>query len=111
MVDLIKFREKAEYAYGSDAQPSGFDASLCYGVAVRAQIGRVGGKMRVAGPVTGLMLGEVEELWDMVALAQYPSPAAMRDMVMHADYLAISVHRDAGLTGQLNIKTKGRVPG
>ena len=28
-----------------------------------------------------LLLGEVEELWDMVALAEYPSLAAMQQMV------------------------------
>jgi uncharacterized protein (DUF1330 family) len=59
---------------------------------------------RHAGPVTGLLLGEVEELWDMVAMAHYPSLAAMRAMVEHPDYQAIAVHRTAGLAGQLNIK-------
>jgi len=57
-----------------------------------------------AGPVTGLLLGEVDELWDMVAMAHYPSLAAMRAMVEHPDYQAIAVHRTAGLAGQLNIK-------
>lgn len=107
MINLLKFKDKAEYADGSDADLSGHEAYLRYGMAVRAHIERVGGKAGYAGPVTGLMLGEVEELWDMVALAQYPNPAAMRDMVMNPDYQLISKHRDAGLAGQLNIKTKG----
>lgn len=107
MVNLLKFREKAAYADGCDAHLSGREAYLRYGKAVRAEIEKVGGRTGYAGPVTGLLLGQVDDLWDMVALAQYPSLAAMREMVMNASYQAISHHRDAGLAGQLNIKTKG----
>lgn len=107
MVNLLKFKERADYPDGSDATLSGRDAYLRYGMAVRAHIERVGGRAGYAGPVTGLMLGDVEELWDMVALAEYPSLAAMREMLTHPDYQAISVHRAAGLAGQLNIKTQG----
>ncbi len=52
------------------------------------------------------MLGEIEEQWDMVALAEYPSLEAMRTMIMSPEYQEIAVHRAAGLKGQLNIKTK-----
>ena len=107
MVNLLKFKEKAEYPDGSDADLSGFQAYLRYGMAVRAHIEAVGGKPGYAGRVTGLMLGEVEELWDMVALAEYPSLAAFQAMVANPEYAKISVHRTAGLAGQLNIKTQG----
>ncbi len=58
--------------------------------------------------VTDLMLGEVEELWDMVAIVEYPSRAAMLQMVQSPEYQAITKHRDAGLAGQLNIRTKAQ---
>jgi uncharacterized protein (DUF1330 family) len=74
---------------------------------VRDMIVAVGGKAGYSGPVTALMLGEVEELWDMVALAEYPSLAAIRAMVTDPEYQKIARHRDAGLAGQLNIKTRG----
>lgn len=67
----------------------------------------VGGKTGYAGPVTGLLLGEVEELWDMIALAEYPSRAAMMTMIQSPEYQEIARHRAAGLQGQLNIRTKG----
>ena len=57
--------------------------------------------------LSGLQLGDVEELWDMIALVEYPSLAAMKEMVESADYREIAKHRDAGLAGQLNIKIKG----
>jgi uncharacterized protein (DUF1330 family) len=106
MVNLLKFREKAEYADGSEPELSGRDAYLRYGAGVQACIAAVGGRARFSGFVTDLMLGEVEELWDIVAIAEYPSRAAMMQMVQSPEYQAITKHRDAGLAGQLNIRTK-----
>lgn len=105
MVNLLKFKDKAEYADGSDANLTGAEAYARYGKAVQACLTSVGGRQVYAGPVTGLMLGEVEELWDMVALAEYPSLAAMQAMVTSPEYQAIEHHRKAGLAGQLNIRT------
>ncbi|MGE5905307.1 DUF1330 domain-containing protein, partial [Klebsiella pneumoniae] len=66
----------------------------------------VGGEALYAGAVSELMLGTMDEPWDMVALARYPSRAAMLAMVQSPDYQAIEKHRVAGLAGQLNIRTK-----
>ncbi len=106
MVNLLKFKEKAEYADGSEPELSGREAYLRYGAGVQACLAAVGGRSRFSGLVTDLMLGDVEELWDMVAIAEYPSRAAMRQMVQSPEYQAITKHRDAGLAGQLNIRTK-----
>ncbi len=106
MVNLLKFKDKATYADGSEPELSGRDAYLRYGMGVQACLAAVGGKARFSGFVTDLMLGEVEELWDMVAIAEYPSRAAMLQMVQSPEYQTITKHRDAGLAGQLNIRTK-----
>jgi uncharacterized protein (DUF1330 family) len=106
MVNLLKFKPKAEYADGSDAHLTGAEAYARYGAAVLACLASVGGRSVYAGPVTGLLLGEVEELWDMVALAEYPSLAAMQQMIQSPEYQAIEHHRKAGLAGQLNIRTR-----
>lgn len=114
MVNLLKFKDKAEYPDGSDAGLSGRDAYLRYGAAVQACLATVGGKALFSGAVTELLLGEIDTLWDMVALAQYPSREAMRAMVMSTEYQAIEKHRLAGLAGQLNIRTTShglRTPG
>ena len=66
---------------------------------------KYGGEFIFAGKVTRLMLGEVEDLWDAVAIAKYPNRKAMLDMTMDPGYQKIHVHRDAGLEGQLNIET------
>ena len=51
------------------------------------------------------MLGEVEDLWDSVAIAMYPSRKAMLEMISNPDYIKSAQHRIAGLEGQLNIET------
>ena len=52
------------------------------------------------------MLGEVEDLWDTVAIAMYPNRKAMLDMISDPEYIKSAQHRVAGLEGQLNIETK-----
>ena len=106
MVNLLKFKPFAQYADGSEPDLSGAAAYLRYGAGVQACLAAVGGRSIYAGPVTGIILGEVAELWDMVALAEYPSPAAMIAMVALPEYKAIEHHRLAGLAGQLNIRTR-----
>jgi uncharacterized protein (DUF1330 family) len=106
MVNLLKFKAQAEYADGSGAGLTGAEAYARYGEGVRKLVEGLGGKVRYSGSVTGLMLGEVEELWDLVALAEYPSLAAFRAMAMSPEMHAIEHHRKAGLAGQLNIRTK-----
>lgn len=106
MLNLLRFRDKAQYADGSDAGLSGREAYARYGAAVQACLAAVGARQLYAGAVTGLMIGQVEELWDMVALVEYPSLAAFQQMLAMPEYQAAHVHREAGLAGQLNIKTQ-----
>ncbi len=109
MVNLLKFRDKADYPDGSNPEMTGKQAYAVYGAAVMKCLELVGGKGLFSADVSGLILGDVEELWDMVALAYYPSPQAMMQMVGLPEYQGIEIHRFAGLKGQLNIRT--RVPG
>ena len=106
MVNLLKFKPLAEYADGSDPQLTGRAAYARYGAAVQACLAAVGGRQVFAGAVTELMIGTAGDLWDMVALAEYPSRAAMMTMAQSPEYHAIEKHRVAGLAGQLNIRTK-----
>ncbi|KAF0177173.1 MAG: DUF1330 domain-containing protein [Hyphomonadaceae bacterium] len=106
MVNLLKFKAKAEYADGSDPDLTGQEAYNRYGVEVAKLVHALGGRVRFSARVTGLMLGEVEDLWDAVALAEYPSLAAFQQMATSPEYHAIEHHRTAGLAGQLNIRTK-----
>jgi uncharacterized protein (DUF1330 family) len=105
MVNLLKFRARAAYRDGRQATLSGRDAYMIYGAEVGKLVAKHGGKVLYAGDTSFLMLGRVEPLWDEVALAWYPSRRALLEMSMSPDWMAIAVHRDAGLEGQLNIET------
>lgn len=105
MVNLLKFREKAEYEDGRATDLSGRDAYMIYGRTVADILPKFGGKAVFTADVTFLSLGQVEELWDEVAIAMYPARADMLRMSMSEEWRAAAIHRTAGLKGQLNIET------
>lgn len=105
MVNLLKFKDKAEYKDGRETSLTGREAYMIYGRAVTQLLPKFGGKGVFAADVSFLTLGQVEELWDEVAIAMYPNRRAMVEMSMSREWREIAVHRDAGLKGQLNIET------
>jgi hypothetical protein len=105
MVNLLKFKDRAEYADGRATDLSGRDAYMIYGRAVAGLLPKFGGAAVFVADVTFLTLGVTEELWDEVAIASYPNRAALVAMSTSDEWREISVHREAGLAGQLNIET------
>lgn len=105
MINLLKFRERAQYPDGRDADLSGREAYARYARAVAALLPEFGGRVLFAGDVTFLALGQVEDLWDEIAMAEYPDRAALWAMSTSARWREVAVHRQAGLAGQLNIET------
>ena len=105
MVNLLKFKEKANYPDKRETDLTGEEAFAIYAEEVAGHLEKVGGKPIFGGEVERLMLGEVEDLWDKVAIAMYPSRKAMLQMINDPDYIVSAQHRVAGLEGQLNIET------
>ena len=105
MVNLLKYKEKAIYDDDRDTDLSGEEAYGLYAAEVINLVEKYGGEFLFAGKVNRLMLGEVDEMWDSIAIAKYPNRKAMFEMTMDPEYQKIHVHRDAGLEGQLNIET------
>lgn len=105
MVNLLKFKDKAEYADGRECSLSGREAYMRYARAVAELLPKFGGVAFFAGDVTHLSIGTVEELWDEIAIAVYRSRADMVRMSMSEEWREIAVHRSAGLAGQLNVET------
>ncbi|MFK7899089.1 MAG: DUF1330 domain-containing protein [Myxococcota bacterium] len=104
MVNLLKFKEKAEYEDGRETDLTGQQAYGIYAGEVTGHLAKVDGKPVMGGEVTGLRLGIVEDLWDVVAIAMYPNRKAMLQMITDPEYQKSAVHRAAGLEGQLNIE-------
>ena len=105
MINLLKFKEHAEYEDGRDTQLTGYEAYQIYGKGVAQLLPKYGGEVFFMGDVTFLSLGQVEELWDEVAIAKYPDRGSLVQMTSSEEWQALAVHRAAGLAGQLNIET------
>ena len=105
MVNLLKFKDKAEYDDGRETDLTGAQAYDIYSKYVTELIRSLGGDITFSGDVTWLFLGEVEELWDRIAIARYPNRATLVEMMKSSRIAEIAVHRKAGLKGQLNIET------
>ena len=105
ILNLLKFKSKANYPDGRNNGMTGREAYSIYGAVVHHCRAQVGGRVLYSGDVDGIFIGHVDGLWDAVALAYYPHPQAMLEMVALPDYRGIEVHRFAGLAGQLSIRT------
>jgi uncharacterized protein (DUF1330 family) len=107
MVNLLKFKDEAEYEDGRDTELTGLEAYAIYGAAVVPMVMEHGGRVVFSGAVSWLMLGQADDMWDQVAIVEYPNRAALLAMASSPAYAEIAVHRAAGLAGQLNIETTG----
>jgi uncharacterized protein (DUF1330 family) len=104
MVNLIKFRDRAAYASGEDV--SGREAYMRYAKRMRVLCEANQARMIFSSQVVRLLLGEVEDLWDMVGLVEYPSRETFLRIAQSPEYREIEEHRIAGLAGQLNLETR-----
>ena len=108
MLNLLKFKEKAEYKDGRETNLTGREAYTIYAEFMDKHLKESGGELVLHTDVKRLAVGKVEELWDDVAIAKWPSRKIMGENMMPSDpeYLEAYRHREAGLAGQLNIETK-----
>ena len=104
MLNLIKLNNYAEYADCRETNLSGLEAYMLYGVETKKHLEKVGAKIIFSGPVSRLMIGEADDMWDLVAIAEYPNRKAMLEMIMDPNYQESAKHREAALEGQLNIE-------
>ena len=79
-VNLLTFKDKAEYADGRETTLSGKEAYAIYAGEVVGHLAKVGAEPILAGDVQRLILGEVDELWDVIAIVRYPNRKAIYKM-------------------------------
>lgn len=108
MVKLIKFKERAEYADGRPTELSGQEAYGLYATEMRKLVEAAGGRFIYSGEVESVLLGQIEEPWDVVGLVEYPSPRTLIEISSTPEFAEIEQHRAAGLDGQLNLAVRGR---
>jgi uncharacterized protein (DUF1330 family) len=101
MVNLLKYRNKAEYApQHAEAKEnlSGREAYQRYGLVAIQHVTKRGGGVLWGGPQKFVMIGDdAANDWDDVVCVRYPSRTAFLEMTQDPDYLAAHYHREAGL--------------
>jgi uncharacterized protein (DUF1330 family) len=98
MLNLLKFREQAEYPPEHQAEPcSGAEAYGRYGQAVEPLLKAHGAEQVWLGQPAAMLIGPQDKDWHLAILVRYPSAQAFVDMVTSPEYLAIVEHRTAGL--------------
>ena len=107
MLNLLKFRERAEYPDGRETDLTGAEAYGIYGAEVIQIIAGFGGEVVFAGAANVLVIGDGELEWDSVAMIRYPSFQHFVDMTRSEAYQAIHVHREAGLEHQVLVNCLG----
>jgi uncharacterized protein (DUF1330 family) len=108
MVNLLKFHDKAQYRDGRAEEISGREAYMRYVAEMGPIVAAAGGRFLFSGNVEKLVIGQVDDLWDAVGIAEYPSRAEFHRIATSPEVQAIGVHREAGLAGQLLILTIGQ---
>ena len=106
MVNLLKFKKNAQYADGRETNLSGAEAYQLYLDEVKDLVQDLGGQLLNNSGIFGLLIGEVEELWDRIVLVKYPSKEVFMKITQSKPFEEAGKHRLAGLAGQLNIGTK-----
>jgi len=104
MLNLITFKDKAIYKDGRPSALTGVEAYQLYTSAFEELMVPRGVRVLYSGVVKGLLIGAGDDLWDAVALIEYPSADVMLNMLRDEDYQRAQLHREAGLQGQLLIE-------
>jgi uncharacterized protein (DUF1330 family) len=112
MINLLRYRERATYPDGFEAEPcSGREAYQRYGAVAASKVASVGGRMLWMGAVRASVIAPDGEEWDDAILVEYPSRAAFLRMVAMPDYRASAVHRSAALADSRLIATRAAAGG
>jgi hypothetical protein len=101
MLNLNRYRERAQYdgevPGGLEADVSGHEAYLRYGVVAVATLARVGGAVLWQADAKMTAVGDETDRYDEVVAVWYPSFAAFVKLATDPEILAARAHRSAGL--------------
>lgn len=100
MLNLLRFRDAADYPEGHEHAAKGWSGRRAYreyGVASGPVFTRVGGSILWRGSFECTVIGPGEERWDVGFVAAYPSGAAFLEMLADPDYRAAVVNRTAAV--------------
>jgi uncharacterized protein (DUF1330 family) len=106
MVNLLKFRDVAEYGESAASRITGKQAYERYSKAVIPLVWEVGGQPLWMGKARAGVIVPDGESWDEVVLVHYPSRRGFVRMISSDAYQAIMHHRTAALADSRLIETR-----
>jgi len=109
MLNLIRLRDRAEYADGREA--SGAQAYAAYGRESGEVFRGVGGSIAWTGDFRLMLIGPDSERWDICFIAEYPSAAAFVAMVKDPEYQKAVIHRQAAVADSRLIRMAPKAAG
>ena len=95
MLNLIRLKESSTYEDGTVT--TGAEAYAAYGRESGPIFQRVGGKIVWRGKPESMLIGPLDEQWDIAFIAYYPHSGAFFDMVTEPDYQQAVKHRQAAV--------------
>ncbi|MGH9079482.1 MAG: hypothetical protein ACRDYE_05280 [Acidimicrobiales bacterium] len=103
MVNLMKYRPRADYDDGRAAEVSGREADDRY--APLESLAAVGAEVVLFADVDEQLLGDSPH-WDRVAVVKYPTRRAFIDMQARPEFVEKHAHKDAGMEQTIIIGTQ-----
>jgi hypothetical protein len=94
MVNLMKYREVADYADDRGVAISGREADDLY--APTESLAAIGAEVAFFGDVDQQLLGDAP-VWDRVGVVKYPTRRSFIEMQSRPDFQRQHVHKDAGM--------------
>jgi uncharacterized protein (DUF1330 family) len=94
MVNLMKYREVADYGDGGGPAISGREADDLY--TPIESLRAIGAEIVFAGDVDQQLLGD-ETVWDRVGVVKYPTRRSFIDMQSRPEFKRQHAHKDAGM--------------
>jgi hypothetical protein len=93
-LNLMHYREKAEYADGRETNLTGWEADNLY--SPLGPLAAIGAELVIVAIVVDQPAGE-DYKWDRVAIVRYPNRQALADMNMTPEFQEAHHHKDAGM--------------
>jgi hypothetical protein len=93
-LNLMHYRERADYRDGRDADITGQEADDRY--APFGPLATVGARIVLVAPVVEQLAGDAVT-WDRIAIVRYPNRRAMLAMEALPEFQAAHVHKEAGM--------------
>lgn len=109
MLNLIRLRDQAHYPDGRSA--TGAQAYRSYGEKSESIFKQVGGEIIWRGKPESVLIGPLDEEWDIAFIARYPNAGAFLAMITDADYKQVVVHRQAAVLDSRLIRMGDAIEG